>query len=226
MAKDIRGSTLWLILRVSNYSSLTAEALNARRIFAGQTQPKMYYVAMVEVLSEVKLAINEAMDISIEGGLAATLGTSNRFLISSQGALLASLATRLAENTELDAGHLLGVYCIIDIPGHDAEVSQFFSRSKTSFLETYEKFIRPTRVLQYMPSVQAFWAALATGAEGPTRVFYQSEFAEKNSVEQASLDIKDGLCDFAMILCSGVGTGQSWGKLIGPIKSGRNLARS
>jgi hypothetical protein len=133
-----------------------------------------------------------------------------------QSELLAAEAVRLAKTHSILGDENLGLYCILDIPHHDPEVARLFSRDGSSLYERFAREVRPTRVLQQMPVIQAFWAALDTGARGPVRVFAQSEFAEKNAAEQADLDLRDGACRVAMILNVRMLPEQVSGKVIWP----------
>jgi|GEM_PF-6590165 len=169
---------------------------------------------MVHAIDEFKAEGESAKAITFDEELVERVGSSNQRLMDRQSILMASTALRLSQKNSLKGGRGLGLYCVLEILDHDLEVANILRDSNLSLTQKFQNEIRPTRYLQTMPCVQAFWSALAVQAQGPVRIFFQSSFAEKAAMEQAELDLQDGLCETAIILNVALGPERVSGRVL------------
>jgi hypothetical protein len=158
---------------------------------------------MIRVVDEIHEATTEIQDLPF-----------NPRMLDRQSLLLANMAMKLAKKNPLGPNQDIGLYCILEIPNHDADVASILSKSTSSLMQTFGREIRPTRVLQQMPIAQAFWSALAIRSEGPLRIFYQSPSAKEIATQQAQLDLKDRICETALVLSVQLQPEQVWGLLL------------
>jgi hypothetical protein len=158
-------------------------------------------------------AIEAAMEepAGLDPELFQKLGGSSRSLMDRQSRLLAALADRLMKSGRLGGSANLGLYCVLEMADHDAEVARLLAQA-SSFTKTFEREISPFRVLRNMPVAQAFWSARAVGAEGPVRVFPWTPTAVEAAAAQAELDLADGVCENALVLCCRLQPWQVWGQ--------------
>lgn len=171
-------------------------------------------------LVELKVLAEAEFDIPAAKNLAAGLEVDKRFgpsshhLMDEQSLLLASVALHLRQmvTSHFDGGRL-GLYCAIEVSQHDQEVANILGAGESSLRPLFEREISPSRSLRQMPVSMAFWPAMAVHAEGPVRIFNQSQFAEAFVQQQAQLDLMDGTCEFALILSFDSSQSQIRGKI-------------
>ena len=145
------------------------------------------------ILAETTIEAAMAEQVALEPELYQKLGASSRSLMDRQSLLLATIADKLVKNSKLPSGPGLAVYCILEIQENEKEISPF-------------------GVLRRMPVAQAFWGALTAQAQGSVRIFSWSPDAAEIACAQAALDLEDGVCENALVLCCSFSPWQVWGK--------------
>lgn len=96
----------------------------------------------------------------------------------------------------------VGVYCAVENGPVDFEsTKQMVHATKDNFAELYKKYRNPKMYLKQLPNLAAAQMGIFLGILGPMHVYNHSTFGGVAALEQAELDLENGLVKLALV-CS------------------------